>query len=78
MQKMGRLSDADALIEAFKVKSGIWTETSKYLIGVIEKQPTAYSVEKVVAELEKDERHTFDGCSNKRYAVDLVRKGGAT
>lgn len=74
-----RLIDADALIEAFKVKSGIWTETSKYLIGVIENQPTAYDVEKVVAELEQQaeqyrnrgfeyEKHGYSAMADTYYA----------
>lgn len=85
---MSRLIDADALIEAFKVKSGIWTETSKYLIKVIEKQPTAYNVDAVVEELEK-ESDFFGGkpmgslqkayyCKGIDKAIDIVRKGGAT
>lgn len=85
---MSRLIDADALIEAFKVKSGIWTETSKYLIKVIEKQPTAYNVDAVVAGLEK-ESDFFGGkpmgslqkayyCKGIDKAIDIVRKGGAT
>ena len=42
----------------------------------IQEQPTAYSVEKVVEQLENDEKHTFDGCINKRYAIDIVKGGG--
>lgn len=78
-----RLIDADALIEAFKVKSGIWTETSKYLIKVIEKQPTAYNLDAVVEELEKSESVKTFGSLNSgnrlipvKYAIDIVRKGG--
>lgn len=38
--------------------------------------PTAYNPDKVVEELESDEKHTFDGCINKRYAIDIVKRGG--
>lgn len=85
-----RLIDADALIEAFKVKSGIWTETSKYLIKVIDEQPTAYDVDAVVAEIQKaycKKCRNILGvagaeayCKEQKcdiYAVyDIVRKGG--
>ena len=42
----------------------------------IQEQPTAYSVEKVVEQLENDEKYTFDGCINKRHAIEIVKGGG--
>lgn len=42
---------------------------------MIKNQPTAYDIDKVVYELEADERHTFDGCINKRYAIEIVKAG---
>lgn len=39
-------------------------------------QPTAYDVDEVVEQLENDEKHTFDGCINKRYAIEIVKGGG--
>ena len=39
-------------------------------------QPTAYDMDKVVEQLENDEKHTFDGCINKRYAIEIVKGGG--
>lgn len=44
-------------------------------IYLLEKQPTAYDIGKVVEELESDKRHTFDGCINKRYAIEIVKQG---
>ena len=38
--------------------------------------PTSYDVDKVVEQLENDEKHTFDGCINKRYAIEIVKGGG--
>lgn len=43
---------------------------------IIDSMPTAYNPDKVVEQLEKDEKHTFDGCINKRYAIEIVRGGG--
>ena len=42
----------------------------------IDEHPTAYDVDKVVEQLENDEKHTFDGCINKRYAIEIVKGGG--
>lgn len=38
--------------------------------------PTVYDMDKVVEQLEADEKHTFDGCINKRYAIEIVKAGG--
>ena len=45
---------------------------------LLDEQPTAYDVDKVVDELESDERHTFDGCINKRKAIEIVKQGGVS
>ena len=42
----------------------------------IDEVPTAYDTDKVVEQLENDEKHTFDGCINKRYAIEIVKGGG--
>lgn len=59
---MGRLIDADALKQDFRkyqIKSLIAHTEEKNVFDVINEQPTAYDVEKVVAELEKEkEIHT--------------------
>lgn len=62
---MGRLIDVDALIEEMKKEqeSGKYDENtiivSDCFIRILNGQPTAYDVEKVVAELEKEkEIHT--------------------
>ena len=68
--------EASALIEKFKDKSGIWTGTSKYLIQVIENQPTAYDVEKVIAKLENKDDDCGCGKINVSEAIDIVHNGG--
>lgn len=81
---MARLIDADANREEFKkilyrtLNDCSITTKKKFnlIITAFDDMPTAYNVEKVVEELESDERHTFDGCINKRYTTEIVRKGG--
>lgn len=61
---MGRLIDADALIEVIKESRPLnWTDSESELqedadynhfIEMVKEQPTAYDVEKVVAELERE------------------------
>jgi organic radical activating enzyme len=85
---MGRLIDADALIETMKKVEteyedamtcpSWWTAYS-----VISEQPTAYDVEKVVEELESlsnAEADYYFAKSNdvidRETAIDIVRKGG--
>lgn len=48
----------------------------KAVKNVIDTEPTAYDPDKVVEQLEADKRHTFDGCINKRYAIEIVKGGG--
>ena len=69
-----RLIDADALKDTL-LKYHYATEHNQ-IFRYIDEQPTAYSVEKVVEQLENDEKHTFDGCINKRYAIEIVKGGG--
>ncbi len=38
--------------------------------------PTAYDMDKVLKQIEADEKHTFDGCINKRYTIEIVKAGG--
>ena len=87
---MGRLIDADALKNeiADQMKS-VLTDTSwatymtafvaEAMVHLINRQPTAYDIEKVVAELE--EASTMDDLDDAFYireykAIDIVRKGG--
>lgn len=46
-----------------------------FIVRLIENQPTTYNIDKVVEELESDDRHTFDGCINKRKAIEIVKQG---
>lgn len=69
-----RLIDADKLKDTL-LKYHYTTEHNQ-IFRYIDEQPTAYSVERVVEQLENDEKYTFDGCINKRYAIELVKGGG--
>lgn len=53
---MSRLIDADALIEAINKSTCHWAENmwKQVVRDVIYNQPTAYDVEKVVAELDEE------------------------
>ena len=75
---MSRLIDADALIEVIKESRPLnWTDSESELqedadynhfIEMVKEQPTAYDIEKVVAELEKQAEQY------KRRALELVEK----
>ena len=85
-----RLIDADALLEQYDLKDATkygnkdaeqqahsYSTMMLYEIAdMIEDAPTAYDTDKVVEQLENDEKHTFDGCINKRYAIEIVKGGG--
>ena len=85
-----RLIDADALLEQYNLKDATkygnkdaeqqahsYSTMMLYEIAdMIEDAPTVYDVDKVVEQLENDEKHTFDGCINKRYAIEIVKGGG--
>jgi hypothetical protein len=88
---MGRLIDADALIEVIKNLSYFNADDMQELVA---SQPTAYDVEKVVAELEEQaeqysrrtlelvDKSTEAGIHNKgkacsyEHAIDIVKRGG--
>lgn len=71
MKKIGRLIDADALIEF--IDAGHLRHPSELcfseldVVNMLNHAPIAYDVEKVVAELE-EEKFDMDNC---RYDVDL-------
>ena len=70
--------DADALkkdLKSVTLSNGTLVNTNAVLY-LLEEYPTAYDVDKVVEQLENDEKHTFDGCINKRYAIEIVKGGG--
>lgn len=94
---MGRLIDADALLEALKSEPSYQIEVPRYLgnviqqiiekhqsmvCKVIEKQPTAYDVEKVVAKIEED-KFKVPGDEDEKIinhyldrAINEVKAGG--
>jgi hypothetical protein len=78
---MGRLIDADALLERWKYKF----DHSKSLEECIKTQPTAFDVEKVVEELENERKLNADAydyqlgkekARSYEHAIHIVRKGG--
>ncbi len=78
-----RLIDVDALMDEFRdfVKSSNNSDFAKVptwndAVSLVGSQQTDYDLDKVIEQLEMDEKHTFDGFINKRYAVKIVRKGG--
>lgn len=57
-----RLIDADVLIKAIQqhmVKINSLFEEEKTVVEIIDAQPTAYDVEKVVAELEEEREYSY-------------------
>lgn len=88
---MGRLVDVDELIFLIKHKKDILSgiggdeysiKAFDYIIKLIENQPIAYNVEKVVAELEDKSQYcipingqAFTGIKTE-YAIDIVKAGG--
>lgn len=76
-----RLIDADALVKKFQrnnIFSIVKNGEDKNVIEIIEEQPTAYSVEKVVEELEEDTwcRGRLEGHIPKWKAIEIVKRGG--
>jgi tRNA A58 N-methylase Trm61 len=73
---MRRLVDIDEVIRI--AKDTFSEEDVRKIAWVLCYTPTAYDVEKVVAELEKASVGAFDiKTISFRRAVDIVRKGGA-
>ena len=83
-----RLIDADALIEAMKKTESEYENAMTCpswwsAFNVISEQPTAYSVEKVVEELEADSSVKLYGSQNSdnymipvKRAIEIVKQGG--
>ena len=85
-----RLIDADLLLEQYNLKDATkygnkdaeqqansYSTMMLYEIAdMIEDAPTVYGPDKVAELLENDEKHTFDGCINKRHAIEIVKGGG--
>jgi hypothetical protein len=72
-----RLIDADALLkQLLEAKDD---EIIKAVIGLVQTQPTAYDVEKVVAELvEADSGYCWmcGGGIDCKTAIDIIKAGG--
>lgn len=68
---MGRLIDADKL----KKHYAWWNNDEKIIFDeIVDSQPTAYNVDKVVSELQEiQNRYCFMGY---QMAIDVVKRGG--
>ena len=83
---MGDLISRSALIEAISKSTCNWAEHlwKQVVCDVIYNQPTAYDVEKVVAELEEEINRLCSASGNYFHgytegiekAIEIVRKGG--
>lgn len=87
-----RLIDADTLTEQFEQLKGEESLTGMFaeeMVKMVEEQPTAYDLDKVVEDLEelRDGNYDFDCCPYKDTnvscdkchmirAIDVVRRGG--
>lgn len=71
---MGRMIDADALIERKFILHDMEELTHEEFEKLVNEQPTAYDLEKVVEEV-KDYRDLVTGCY-LREIIEIVRKGG--
>lgn len=79
--KMGRLIDADALkqdLRKCQIESLIAHTEEKNVFDVINDQPTAYDVEKVLAELEEYKKQWIDSdyLDGVDEIIDIVKAGG--
>lgn len=78
---MGRLIDADALkqdLRKCQIESLIAHTEEKNVFDVINDQPTAYDVEKVLAELEEYKKQWIDSdyLDGVDEIIDIVKAGG--
>lgn len=81
--------DADALLAQYNLKDAtkygnkdLQQQAHSYdtlmmyeIAEMIKDAPTILDIDKVINKIENDERHTFDGCINKRYVIDLIKGG---
>lgn len=86
---MGRLINADALIEAITqhgkdIKSDvpmiedIYQTAHKHIIDLVEIQPTAFDAEKVVAELEEAKKKFFEAYKEATDTFEILCYGNIT
>lgn len=76
---MGKLIDADELMQEILDKFSISYGLRAYICDIIKEQPTAYDVDKVVEQLEKESYQEF--CDSERIvnlidAIEIVKGGG--
>ena len=84
---MGRLIDADYLIERIKVHNELIGESNEayhlaheHIIELVEMQPTAYDPDAVVGQLEELPIHDCEGhwgeYIDKDNVIEIVKRGG--
>jgi hypothetical protein len=69
---MVRLIDADVMKKSFETNC---KEINDFLIDLIDSQPTAYDVDKVVEQLEAWKRQSGDGLIAVGVATEIVKGG---
>lgn len=70
-----RLINAD-LLQEILAKEPMNNRNYRRANEIVVNMPTDYDVDKVVEQIETDESHTFYGCINKRYAIEIAKAGG--
>lgn len=77
------MSITEQRLKDYQLQMSIYAEQGKMLLAsdvldMIEQlqDDLKDDMDKVVEKLENDEKHTFDGCINKRYAIEIVKGGG--
>ena len=74
-----RLIDADRFLEYMTDKCDMSAELDPIILGIfrgaLKEQPTAYSVDKVVEEIEAYGKNT-DVCISKKNAIEIVKHVG--
>ena len=86
-EEMSRLIDADSLkkniakwLQGSDPQETVMVKLDDIAVSVlmeIEEQPTAYDVEKVVAELEELANHNGNAYLDSADVIDIVKRGGA-
>lgn len=85
---MSRLIDADVFeVVCFQGKSEEFCEGAKYILEMLDAQPTAYDVDEVIKQLEEEtdcpncsmycaDAHICGFDEMRKQAIDIVRRGG--
>lgn len=81
---MSDLISRSALIKKFEeeFEQGL-VESFDDVIGIVEEQPTAYDINKVIAQIAKEANHTIVDFKKDKYvythkAIEIVKQGGVS